>query len=641
MNIILASASPRRRELLKKVVQDFSVVEPDVNEQDIRENDPVLFAVQASALKAKNVGEKNPSATVIASDTVVSIEGRIIGKPADRKEAGDILRSLSGKKHKVITGIAVYRKEDDRMLTDYDLTYVTFNRIEEPEIEEYLSGEDYRDKAGGYAIQSGKASFVEKIEGDFDNVVGLPVKKVKRLLHRFSLPETEASVSDIAFPNNWAVARAEGKVVFVQNAVYGDRIKMRIVKDAGNFSYGETSRVIEQSPFRVEPPCPAFGKCGGCSFQNTCYEKQAELKERYLMATLKKIGGIDGERVERHPIIPSPDIFYYRNKMEFAFGNEKGKVVLGLRERSLPFNKSRSRIAPLDGCMIFSEAAGSLFPLVRQFAEETGLKAYDPRTGEGFFRHLVMREGKNTGELMLILVTKSCPSFDITRLADMLAGGKTRVASLWWVENDRLSDVVSFEKKNHLLGNPWIEEKMGSRVFRVHLSTFFQPNTRAAGLLYSRIRENLAELGSRRILGLYCGAGAIEISVSDAVETACGIDIEQSNITNAMENCRINSVTNCNFQHSSVEDIFKKASLEEYDTLVLDPPRAGISGKAMKNIFSLKIPSLVYVSCNPAAFARDVRHMEEEGYRLAKLYCADFFPHTPHLESMGVLVRKQ
>jgi len=607
MEIILASKSPRRKELLKKIVQDFRVVPPDVNEKEIGEKDPVRFAIEASVFKAKHVGEKFSTALIIAADTVVALEGRIIGKPENYNDAKEILKTLSGSFHKVITGLAVYRKDEERLLTGYELTYVKFNILKEEEIDKYLASGDYADKAGGYAIQREGDSFVEKIEGDYDNVVGLPSRKLKKLLDRFCLPEMDTEIFDIAFPNRWAVGKVDNKVVFVTGAVYGDRIKTRIVKNAKNFSYGETACITEKSPFRTEPPCRHFGNCGGCAFQDTSYEKQTELKERYLLATLQKIGGVNTAEIERYPIIHSPDRFFYRNKMEFAFGTDNGEVVIGLRERSSPFDKSRNRIVPLDQCLIFSESVKAVFPLIRRFAQSTGKSSYDPYTGEGFFRHLVMREGKNTGEIMLILVTRSSSSFDVTGMAETLSSEDLKIKSLWWVENDRVSDAVYFEKKNHLLGNPSIEEKMGRLKYKIYPSTFFQPNTKAAEKLYGRIKENIIELDSKRILGLYCGSGAIEIFISDIAESVEGIDIEPANINNALENCRINSIGNCFFRHSSVEDMYKNVSLKEYDTLLIDPPRAGITNRAMKNILSLKIPSVIYVSCNPASFARDVK----------------------------------
>ncbi len=620
---------------MERVSKDFTVVPSGVDEEVIRDReDPARFAVEAAAMKAREVGKRFPADIVIGADTVVSVDGNIIGKPADCGEARQILKTLSGTRHKVITGVAVYKGEEDKLVTGYEITLVKFRELTEADIDEYLVKEEYKDKAGAYAIQSVGDRFVEKIKGDYDNVVGFPVNRVKKLLERFFLPEFEMDITDIALPQKWAVGRAENLVVFVPGAVYGDRVKARIVKKAKSFSYGEVAETIKPSPFRIEPQCPYFGKCGGCAFQNLSYAKQLEIKEKYLLTTFRKIGGIDitGD-VELHPIMPSPDIFYYRNKMEFAFGAENGRVCLGLRERTSPFSSYVKNCVSLEECFIFSAAVKRVFPVFLDFARKTGLDSYNAHSGKGFFRHLVLREGKNTGELMAVLVTRSGEIPDVTGLAESLAG---KVNSLWWVENNRISDVVSFEKKHHLCGSPWIEEKMDNLLFRIYPQSFFQPNTRAAQLMYGRIRENLEGKAATRVLGLYCGTGAIEISLSGAAEEVEGVDSEAANINNARENCRLNGIKNCRFHQGYVEDLLKSEVFKSADAVIVDPPRAGLAPRAMKNVLAVDAPVLIYVSCNPAALARDAAVLQSSGYKMKKLYCADFFPHTTHMESMAV-----
>jgi len=635
MAVILASKSPRRQELLRRVVEEFTVVPSGIDENVISDrDDPVRFAVEAAVMKVREVGKRYPSEIIIGADTVVSVDRNIIGKPRDYEEAKRILKYLSGTRHRVITGVAVYRAGDDRLLTGYEITRVRFRELSENDMEAYLAKREYMDKAGAYAIQEVGDTFVEDIQGDFDNVVGLPVNRVKKLLEGFSMPEFEMEIVDVALPEKWAVGRADNLVVFVDGAVYGDRVRARIVRKARNFSYGEVATVVKPSPHRTEPRCPHFGTCGGCAFQNLAYEQQLHLKEKYLLSTLRRIGGMhDREEFELHPIIPSPDTFYYRNKMEFAFGTEEGDISLGLRERVSPLGAYRKNCVSINECPIFSHAVEKIFPAFLNFAGKNGLDAYDPRSGKGFLRHLVLREGKNTGELMAVMVTRSGPVPDMTGLADSLAG---QVKSLWWVENNRISDVVSFEKKHHLYGSQYIEEKMDDRVFRIYPQTFFQPNTRAAQLMYGMIRENVQGAGAKRILGLYCGSGAIEISLSAAAVEIEGVDSESANINNARENCRLNDIKNCRFHQGYVEDLLKSGDVRSADAVIVDPPRPGLGARALKNILAVNSPVLIYVSCNPPAFARDAAELRKAGYRMRKLYCADFFPHTTHLESMGV-----
>lgn len=640
MGLILASKSPRRQELLKKITDDFVVVASDVDESTIEEKDPVRFAVEASVLKAKDIGEKYPEDVVIGADTVVALGNLIIGKPKDKEDARRILGTLSGTRHRVITGIAIYRKADNKLLTGYEISYVKFKELSQKEIEEELKRNDYMDKAGAYAIQSVGDRFVEELKGDYDNVVGLPVRRLKSLLTVFNNPEIEIEIVDMAFPKNWAVGKSSGMVVFVPDAVYGDRVKVVITEKKKNFAYGKAKEILQPSPYRTEPLCKHFGFCGGCVMQNLQYEKQLELKSRFLLNTISKIAGknvLEGVKIS-HPI-PSPDIFYYRNKMEFAFGSGSEGVFLGLRERVSPSGGYCKQTIPLSECRIFSDVVKDIFPVFTAFAEKTGLDVYDPYTGEGFFRHLVIREGKHTGELLIALITRSGNVPDMTGLMENIP---EHVKSLWWVENNRISDVVAFERKHNLYGSAFITEEMDGLKFRINPQCFFQPNTRAAGLLYSKIKEELEKAEVERLLGLYCGSGVMEIFLSSAVKKVVGIDIEQSNIATAEENCRMNNIKNCKFYQCSVEELFKKYRnvIENPDAVIVDPPRAGLSKKALKNISGIGSRMLIYVSCNVSAFARDSAELYKAGYRLEKLYPFDFFPHTSHLETLGIFIKE-
>ncbi|MCM8762316.1 MAG: 23S rRNA (uracil(1939)-C(5))-methyltransferase RlmD [Candidatus Omnitrophica bacterium] len=639
MGLILASKSPRRQELLKNITEDFFVVPSDIDESSIKDTDPVRFAVEASILKAKDVGEQYPYDVVIGADTVVVVGNKIIGKPKDRDDARDILRTLSGTRHRVITGLAIYRKADNKLLTGYEISYVKFKKLSPEEIEEELGKNDYMDKAGGYAIQSVGDRFVEELKGDYENVVGLPVKRLRELLRIFETPESEIEITDMAFPENWGVGRNGGMVIFIPDVVLGDRVKVFLTEKKKRFAYGKVKETIKPSPYRTEPLCKHFGVCGGCVMQNLLYEKQLKIKERYLVNTIGKIAGRDIlEGVKIFPVVPSPDIFYYRNKMEFAFGSGKEGVFIGLRERVSPLTGYYKNTIPLSECRIFSEVVNEIFPVFTEFAEDTGMDIYNPYTHQGFFRHLVIREGKNTGELMIAIVTKSGEIPDMTGLADKLP---ENVKSLWWVENNRISDVVAFERKHNLYGNTFITEEIDGLKFKIFPQSFFQPNTKAAGLLYSKIKEELISAKVEYLLGLYCGSGVMEIFISSAVKKVVGVDIEMSNIATAEDNCKMNNIKNCKFYQSAIEDLFKRCRdiVGSPDVVIVDPPRAGLSKKALKNIKSIGSKMIIYVSCNVSAFARDAAELYRAGYRLEKLYPFDFFPHTPHLETLGIFVK--
>jgi 23S rRNA (uracil1939-C5)-methyltransferase len=639
MDIVLASQSPRRRELLQKIVPEFRVVPSGLDEDEFREKDPLRFALRAAEAKAREVAEKNPASLVIAADTIVNLGDEVLGKPKDRGQAGEMLRRLSGQRHRVITAVALYQKDQGTLLTGYEISYVTFKPLTDEEIKAYLDSSEYLDKAGSYAVQEVGDAFVARLEGDYDNVVGLPTARVKKLLDDFRSGGQVVSITDIALPHDWGVGKIGEVVTFVPGAVPGDRARVVITKAKRRLRYGRIVGFEARSPFRVEPRCPHFGACGGCAFQNLAYAKQLEIKENYLLRTLRKIGGLSLDDVRLEPITPSPAEYFYRGKMEYAFSGGTGRIFLGLRERATPFERYKKSTAALHTCSIFSAAVERIFPVILDFASGSGLDAYDPMARTGYLRNLVLREGKNTDEILAVLVTKKGKNTDLNDTVQELGRKVPEVKSFWWVENDRVSDLVDYSGKVHVAGAPFIEERLRGRRFRIRPETFFQPNPRGAEALYGRIAAEVKTLGARKVLGLYCGSGSIELSISEETEEVVGIDSEAANIDTARENAALNDIRNCRFLEGRVEEVLRKESFAGFDLLVLDPPRAGISPQGLKQIFSLDIPNIVYVSCNPAAFARDLSRLGEKGYRLCKLGCYDFFPQTPHLESLGVLAR--
>ena len=639
LEVILASRSPRRQELLKKIIPAFRVVASGIDEDKFREGDPLRFAIKAAEAKAREVGRKHPAALIIAADTVVNLESEIFGKPKDRAEARAILQRLSGRRHRVITAVALFRQEDGRLLTGYEISQVTFRPLSDEEIEDYLESSDYLDKAGSYAVQEAGDAFVDKLEGDYENVVGFPVARVEKLLADFRNPGEAVVIDDLALPHDWGVGKVNGLVTFIPGALVGDKVRVIPTKTKRRHRFGRIVKLESPSPFRVEAECPHFGQCGGCAFQNLDYVKQLEVKERYLLKTLRRIGRLSLEGVEHHPITPSPSLFGYRNKMEFAFGENRDGLYLGLRERASPLERYAKRTVALRTCPIFSTAVEKIFPVFAGWAEESGLTAYDPLSRSGYFRNLVLRESKTRGDILAILVTRSGKEINLDRLARELRSKAPQVKSFWRVENDRIPDLVDFEKKAFIAGAASIEEQIGGFKFRIHPETFFQPNPQAAEALYTRIAKEVEELGGRRTLGLYCGPGSIEVFLSGIAEEVVGIDSETFNIAAAGENAAFNGVDNCRFIEGRVERILKEQTFLGFDILVLDPPRAGLSVKALRRVISLDIPNILYVSCNPAAFARDIGLLGEGGYRLRKFGCFDFFPHTPHLESLGVLAK--
>lgn len=639
LNIVLASASPRRRELMAKLAPEFRVFPVDVDESSVAESDPVRFAIEAAVLKAKKGGDHFPSSIVIGADTVVALNLRILGKPADRDSARAMLQALSGRRHRVITGLALFRKSEDRLLTGYELTYVTFRPLTGEMIEGYLDRDEYRDKAGAYAVQDIGDTFVERMKGDFDNVVGFPTAKVRRLLQLFSEPLRTVTIGDLEWSGGRGVADADGRTWLVPAAVPGDRVVVQAAGDRDRAKLGEVVRMEAPSPHRAEPACPHFGTCGGCLIQHLDYGLQLDLKERQLRKIFADTGLLaDVGRFA--PVTPSPRIYHYRNKMEYSFGERDGRLVIGLRERVTARRQTYRRTLGLTKCPIFSPVVETVFPAVLEFAARLGLRAFEPATGAGHLRHLVLREAERTGELMAVLTTSGLADEAVAVLAGSVARAVPGLKSFVHAVSGRRSDVVELMDMRLLFGAPFIDERAAGLTFRIHPATFFQTNTGAAELLYDRIRKEVPLTPESRVLGLYCGSGPIELVLAGAAGQVTGIDSSPANIANAVENTILNGILNARFLPGTVEALLAGPQKEPADVLILDPPRPGLTAKALRRVLPLAVPTVVYVSCNPEALARDLREFLAAGYAIKSIVPFDLFPHTPHVETLAILSRR-
>jgi len=258
---------------------------------------------------------------------------------------------------------------------------------------------------------------------------------------------------------------------------------------------------------------------------------------------------------------------------------------------------------------------------------------------KGFFRNLVLREAKGTGEVMAILVTRSGDIPGVREWAGKLTADVPAVRSVWRVENDREADLVEYEKKTLLSGAAGIEEELSGLCFRIGPGSFFQPNPRGATVFFEKIAARAEEIGSKKAVGLFCGAGVIELFLGRTVEEVVGVDSEAANIQNAEDNAARNGLGNVRFITGLVEKTLRRDELSGVDLVVLDPPRDGLHPDGLALIPALGAPNLIYMSCNAATFARDIRGLAASGYRPVRIFAADFFPHTPHFEVLGYLAR--
>jgi 23S rRNA (uracil1939-C5)-methyltransferase len=463
--------------------------------------------------------------------------------------------------------------------------------------------------------------------------------------------ETELFVEKLAFGGK-AVARVEGFVVFLDHGVPGQTVRARIVKKKKNYAEAVTVEVISQSPDYTPPICPHFGICGGCLWQDISYETQLYWKRSHVLECLGHIAGISEAEVS--PIIASPEILHYRNKMEFTFSNrrwllpeelhrepavpEEDRFALGLHVRGF-FDK----VFNIDECILSSPPATSILREVRERAAKSGLPAYGIRDHEGFWRFLVVRQGKKTGQTLVHVITSAHPDGNriVGSLSEHLISAFPRITTIVHSVSGKKSQVATGDSSRTVFGPGFIEELLDGLRFRISAHSFFQTNTLGTEKLYETIRR-LAEFdGSENVWDLYCGTGSIGIYIASQVKQVTGIELVEDAVRDAHENCRINNIRNCSFLAGDLKDVIQKASeAGRPDVVIADPPRAGLHPKVIKTLLEVLPKRIIAVSCNPASLARDVAFFLDS-YEIKAIQPFDLFPHTPHLECVMRLDRKE
>ncbi|HEY4348071.1 MAG TPA: 23S rRNA (uracil(1939)-C(5))-methyltransferase RlmD [Gaiellaceae bacterium] len=442
--------------------------------------------------------------------------------------------------------------------------------------------------------------------------------------------ELELKVDSLAFGGN-GVARLDGFVVFVRAGLPGDTVRARVTKVQRRHAEAVMTEVIEAGPERVKAPCAHYPSCGGCRFQDLAYESQLAAKFAWVQDSLRRIAGIAEPVLE--PIIPAEELFHYRNKMEYSFCPGEDGPELGLHRAG-----RWDEVLDIQECWLTTDLGNRIRNTIRDWAREEKLPAYSQAEGKGYLRHLIIREGRNTGQALVQLVTHERERFDRERLIEVLTAFP-EVKSIQWTVNDSPSEVTNLPTVQ-LWGDEAIEEELGGLRFRIRPNAFMQTNTRMAERLYELVREEAALTGAETVYDLYCGIGTIGLSLASSALTVWGIEISEESVACAIENAELNGIGNAAFFAGNVGQVLRELQERagEPDVVVVDPPRAGLAGKALKRLGELAAPRVVYVSCNPTTLAGDAKRLTEEyGYRLVRTRPVDMFPHTPHVESVSLL----
>ena len=440
-------------------------------------------------------------------------------------------------------------------------------------------------------------------------------------------------IQDVNFPNK-AYGEFEGERVTVRDTVPGQKVQAQVFKKKPNLVEAKLLEVVERSPLeRAEGMCSHYEFCGGCTYQTMKHEAELELKERQVKRLLEnaniEIGSWEG-------IVPAPSATGYRNKCEFSFGDEEkdGALALGMRKRM-----SYYEVVTLKDCNIIDQDYLKIIEGTLAFMQERNVPFYHKARHDGCLRHLVVRKGAATGEILVNLVTSSEINFSVEEFRDMLLSLELegKFCGILHSVNDGLADTVQSDEMHLLYGRDYFMEKLFDLEFKVSVYSFFQTNTAGAEKLYSIVKEFAGDVENKMVFDLYCGTGTIgQIMAEAGSKKVVGIELIEEAVVAANENAKRNGLENCTFIAGDVLKMVDELE-DKPDLIIVDPPRDGIHPKAIGKIIDFGAPEIVYVSCKPTSLARDLEIFQQEGYRVEKVKLMDMFPRTVHVETVALL----
>ena len=445
-----------------------------------------------------------------------------------------------------------------------------------------------------------------------------------------------------------ALARIDGTVLFVQFAVPGDIVDVKVTKKKKNYMEGFILRMVKPSEHRLEPFCKHFGVCGGCKWQPLPYEMQLQAKQQQVYDQLVRIGHLDVPEIS--PIVPSDETTYYRNKLEFTFSqrrwifdHENADVLSEQEKYGLGFHVGRffDKVLDIDHCYLQPEPSNAIRLFIRNYALEHGLSFFNIREHVGFLRNMFIRTTEE-GNVMLIVCFYHEDAEARTALLDAVAAQFPQITSLYYVINGKPNDSISDQECHLYKGEDAIYEYMEGLKFKIGPKSFYQTNTKQAYKLYSVTREYAQLTGSEVVYDLYTGTGTIAQFVSRQASKVIGIEYVPEAIEDAKINAQINKLDNTLFFAGDMKDILNEDFIAQYghpDVIITDPPRAGMHEDVINTILFAEPQRIVYVSCNPATQARDLSMLDSK-YRVTKVQPVDMFPHTHHVENVVLLEKR-
>lgn len=426
------------------------------------------------------------------------------------------------------------------------------------------------------------------------------------------------------------VGRHEGTVVFVPNTVTGDRLTAKIVQSKAKFAKGKLEKLLNSSPHRIRPGCIVADKCGGCQWQHIEIDYQREAKQQQVIQAFQRIGGFAD--VEILPILHADHALNYRNKSTYPLGRSStGQVQAGY------YRQGSHKLINLNQCPVQDERLHPLLREVKQDIQEQGWSIYNETNHQGKLRHLSLRIGQNTGEMLLTLISTDRNLAGIEEQAQLWLDKYPGLVGVCLNLNRDRTNAILGKTTQTILGKPYLREIFAGVELHIAADTFFQVNTSAAELLLQTIIQQLKLTGSENIIDAYCGIGTFSLPLAQRVQQVVGIELNHNSVRQAQSNAALNQINNAIFWTGKVKDCLQQIEFQP-DILLLDPPRKGCDPQVLETILKLKPERIVYVSCKPATLARDVQMLCASGaYQLSQIQPADFFPQTTHVECCALL----
>ncbi|MEO4055616.1 23S rRNA (uracil(1939)-C(5))-methyltransferase RlmD [Solibacillus sp. CAU 1738] len=439
-------------------------------------------------------------------------------------------------------------------------------------------------------------------------------------------------IEDLTHDGN-GVAKIDGYPLFIAGALPGETVEIHVLKTLKNYGFAKVVNIIEPSLDRVDAPCQYFAQCGGCQLQHLSYEGQLKWKSSMVENVMKRIGKIDAPV---HPVKGMDNPWQYRNKAQIPFAQSETGAIAG-------FYKSKSHsIVDMERCLIQTGEADAILSGLKGELAAIGVRPYNEETHQGMLRHVVVRKGRATNEVMVVLVTKSRKFPQAEAAVAKIRELVPNVTSIIQNVNSEKTNVIFGNETVTLWGKDTIEDTIGNVRFEISARSFYQVNPEQTEVLYKQALDYAQLTGNERVIDAYCGIGSISLFLAQKAGYVMGVEIVPQAIEDAKRNAEINGFTNTYFEAGPAEEVIPRWYKEgkEADVLVVDPPRKGCDEALLNTIIEQKPKRVVYVSCNPATLARDLRILEDGGYKTQEVQPVDMFPHTTHVECVALIELK-